>query len=82
VVAHDVPCDGPGAHRLVGLEILDGEPVAELHTAAGTQRLTRSAVDGSSSVVVTCPCGSYAFGVGRYLAGEWVDPVRLDTRGC
>jgi hypothetical protein len=81
VETHDVPCDGPAGHRLVHLEIADGEPVAELHTAAGTFRLPRSAVDGSSSAVLACPCGSFTFDVGRYLAGEWIDPVRLESPG-
>jgi hypothetical protein len=58
---------------------MDGEPVAELHTAAGIQQVPRSAVGGSAVVNVTCACGSFAFDVGRYLAGEWVDPVRLDA---
>jgi hypothetical protein len=80
VESHDVPCDGPGAHRLVGLEVRDGEPVAVLRTAAGIVGLPRSAVADSRIVTVLCPCGSFAFDVGRYLAGEWVDPVRLDTR--
>jgi len=79
VRSHDVNCDGPAAHLLVRLQVVDGDPVAELHTAAGTRRLSRSAAGGSTSVVLVCPCGSFGFDAGRYLAGEWVDPVRIGT---
>jgi hypothetical protein len=81
VESHDVPCDGPAAHLLVRLQIVDGEPVAELHTRAGTQRVPRSVAAGSSTAVLACPCGSFSFDVGRYLAGEWIDPVRLEAHG-
>jgi hypothetical protein len=28
---------------------------------------------------VACACGSFTFDVGRYLAGEWIDPVRVGS---
>jgi hypothetical protein len=79
VESHDVVCDGPTRHLLVRLQILDGEPVAELQTGAGTRRVPRSAAGRTSSVVLACPCGTFTFDVDGYLAGEWVDPVRIGT---
>jgi len=79
VESHAVPCDGPAPHLLVRLQLLDGEPVAELQTDAGTRRVPRSAAGSSSRVVLACPCGTFTFDVGGYLAGEWVDPARIGT---
>jgi hypothetical protein len=80
VKSHDVHCDGRTAiHLLVRLELVDGEPVAELHAAGGTRRVSRAAAGDSLDVVVACACGSFTFDVGRYLAGEWIDPVRVGS---
>jgi len=81
---HAVHCprDAGSSHELVRIRVLDGRLYAEVQMPApGSDRprtvphlVGRTDVDGPHVVVVACPCGEFLFDVGRYLAGEWVEP--------
>lgn len=84
--AHAVHCPrgGGSSHELVRIRVVDGEVYAEVHVpATGSGRravphlVSRTAVDEPHVVVVACPCGRFRFDVGRYLAGEWVEPEEV-----
>lgn len=88
--SHAVHCppDGGASHELVRIRVRDGRVYAEVQVPASgsggprtvAHLVSRTEVDGPHVVVVGCPCGEFSFDVGRYLAGEWVEPVERRRR--